>query len=61
VTECGRASRARFENSRSAARQRGKKRGRGAGGPVVGVPRGAGRRRGAWPRPAGGAPTVSRP
>jgi hypothetical protein len=31
------------------------------GGPAAKVPHGAGRRRGAWPRPVGGAPTVSRP
>jgi hypothetical protein len=61
VKERGRASRAQFENGRSAAWQRGKKRGRGGGGLAAGVPRSAGRRRGAWPRPAGGAPTVSRP
>jgi hypothetical protein len=38
----------------------GKRRERGVGPLAVGVPRGAGRHRGAWPRPAGGAPTVSR-
>jgi hypothetical protein len=31
------------------------------GGPAAEVPRGVGRRCGAWPRPAGSAPTVSRP
>jgi hypothetical protein len=31
------------------------------GGPAAKVPHGAGRRRGAWPRPVGGALTVSRP
>jgi hypothetical protein len=45
VTEERTASQARFENGRSATRQRGKKRGRGGGGPAAVVPRGAGRRR----------------
>jgi hypothetical protein len=38
-----------FENGRSVARQRGKKGGRGGGGPAAGVPHGTGQRRGAWP------------
>jgi hypothetical protein len=43
------ASLAWFENGRSVARQRGKKGGRGGGGPAAGVPHGTGQRRGAWP------------
>jgi hypothetical protein len=48
VTEEWTAFRAQFENGRSMTQQRGKKRGRG--GLAAGVPRGAGRHHGAWPR-----------
>jgi hypothetical protein len=49
VMERRRASQARFENGRSVARQREKKRGRG--GPAAGAPHGVGWRRGVGPRP----------
>jgi hypothetical protein len=47
--------------ARSVVRQRGEKEGRAGGGSGRGVPRGAGGGRGAWPRPTGGAPNLSRP
>jgi hypothetical protein len=41
------------------SRRRGREGKKREGGPAAEVPRSAGRHHGAWPRPAGGAPTVS--